>query len=282
VPQTALGVDVARGGKDKTVLTPRYANWFGEQICRPGASTPNGQAVVKLIIEHREGKAAINVDVIGIGTAPQDVAEMSGLAITPMNSAASSTAKDKSGQLSFVNRRAEWWWKLREALDPESGEDLAIPPDRELLADLTAPRWRLMARGIQIESKDEIKARIGRSPDKGESLLYAFANAGGAQGWVDFYSRLAAEARGEKPPVPKEKAPMFGFKRELPEPPKVKLTTTAHMNFAPATGVRYSADEHGVIFAAPEHVRALVRAGCKLPELPSECELTEPSQRAGP
>jgi hypothetical protein len=54
-----------------------------------------------------------------------------------------SSASDKSGRLGFVNLRAEIMWKFREALDPATGQDIALPDDRELLADLTAPRWEL-------------------------------------------------------------------------------------------------------------------------------------------
>jgi hypothetical protein len=55
------------------------------------------------------------------------------------------------------------------------GDGLALPPDRELRADLIAPRWKLSAQGIQIEEKEEIKARLGRSPDSGEAVMYAHA-----------------------------------------------------------------------------------------------------------
>jgi hypothetical protein len=79
----------------------------------------------------------------------------------------------------FVNRRAEWWWKLREALDPATGEDLALPPDQGLLADLCAPRWKLSARGVQVESKEDIIKRLGRSPDRGDSAAYALARDSG-------------------------------------------------------------------------------------------------------
>jgi hypothetical protein len=64
-------------------------------------------------------------------------------------------------------------WRLREALDPDKGENLALPPDTELKADLCAPRWKLTAQGIQIELKDEVKKRIGRSPDKGDAVILA-------------------------------------------------------------------------------------------------------------
>ena len=175
-PITTLGVDVARGGSDKTVLTPRHGFWFGTQRVYPGSSTPDGRAVAQLCLEATPSGArpTVQIDVSGVGSSPYDMARLLGLRAAAMDGSAASIAMDKSGKLGFVNSRAEWWWLLREALDPDSGDDLAIPPERELLADLTAPRWMLRTRGIQIEAKDDIIKRIGRSPDRGESLVYAF------------------------------------------------------------------------------------------------------------
>ena len=65
------------------------------------------------------------------------------------------------------------WWAMREALDPANGDDLALPDDPELLADLCAPKWSLSTSGILIESKDEIIERIGRSPDCGDAVVMA-------------------------------------------------------------------------------------------------------------
>jgi hypothetical protein len=273
VTMTALGVDVARGGKDKTCLTMRYANWFSETVSVPGTSTPDGRSVVRLILEHRQDEAAVNIDVIGCGTSPTDIAEMNGINVTPMNGSAGSDAKDKSGQLGFVNKRAEWHWRLREALDPESGEDMAIPPDRELLADLCAPRWKLMARGIQIESKDEIKMRIGRSPDKGESVLYAHAGAGGAQGWVDYYKRMALRGQGETPPTlrPDRRPTGIGFMRprkEAPAKPTVTMRAlVANANCCLSDGARYSSDgDRFIRNVLPEHIEDLKAMGCVVVE----------------
>ena len=115
-----------------------------------------------------------------------------------MNASESSEAKDMAGVLGFVNQRAEWWWRTREALDPKSGQELALPPDSELRADLCAPRWKLTVRGIQIEAKDEIIKRIGRSPDRGDALVYAHAikTMPGA-GVLEFY-RAELERRNGK------------------------------------------------------------------------------------
>lgn len=192
-PMDTLGVDVARGGRDRTVLSPRHGPWFARQLLYPGTATPDGPSVVGLIVAAIGGqRPAIQFDVIGIGAAVEDIGRQQGLQMVPLNFAAASTARDHSGQLGFLNARAEHYWKLREALDPATGDELALPPDRELLADLAAPRWRLSARGIQIEAKAEIAKRIGRSPDKGDALVYAhalpFTPSGG---WLEYYRERA-------------------------------------------------------------------------------------------
>jgi len=62
---------------------------------------------------------------------------------------------------------------MREALDPINGDDMALPPDSQLMSDLVAPMWRLTPQGVQIESKEDIKKRLGRSPDKGDAVVIA-------------------------------------------------------------------------------------------------------------
>ena len=192
-PLDALGVDVARGGRDRTVVTPRHGLWFGPPQAFAGSETPDGGAVVALLVPLLSTRASVQIDVIGVGAAVYDAARGRGLNAIALSGATGSTARDRSGQLGFANARAEWWWKLREALDPGTGDGLALPPDRELLADLTAPRWRLAGTGIQVERKDEIIARIGRSPDKGDSLVYAHARPlVPGQGLFDFLREAAA------------------------------------------------------------------------------------------
>ena len=176
-PMSALGVDVARGGRDRTIITPRYDNWLGEQLVYPGSSTPDGSAVARLVIAARRDQARVNIDIIGVGSSPYDcLRTMLGYAVVAMNSSEASTKRDKTGQLGFVNQRAEWWWAMRDALDPDGDTELALPPDPELKSDLCAPSWKVTARGIQVESKDEIIKRIGRSPDKGDSAVYAVSS----------------------------------------------------------------------------------------------------------
>jgi hypothetical protein len=62
------------------------------------------------------------------------------------------------------------FWVLREALNPENGLDVALPPDPELLSDLTSLRYEVRATGIIVEEKKKIAERLGRSPDCADAV----------------------------------------------------------------------------------------------------------------
>ncbi len=172
-----MGVDVSRGGRDRTVLTPRYGKFFDKQKVYPGKLIDDGDKVVQLVVGATPINTTVVVDVIGVGSSPFDGLKRLRPTVA-MNGAEASTARDKTNRLGFVNKRAEWHWKVREMLDPANGEDPAIPDDPELFADLSAPTWELTRQGIKIESKEDISARIHRSPDKGESLIYSAVPCG--------------------------------------------------------------------------------------------------------
>ena len=172
---SAVGVDPARGGKDQTVISKRRDNWFAPLEKHPGSTTPDGSAVAVLAVDALgdEKGCPINIDLISIGSSPYDILMSQSLSVFGINFAEGSDATDRSGKLKFRNVRAEAYWRMREALDPKTGDDLALPPDKELLADLTAPRWKITTFGIQVESKDDIKKRLGRSPDCGDAAVLA-------------------------------------------------------------------------------------------------------------
>ena len=173
VPLTALGVDVARGGDDQTVICKRFGNWFPPLLKWEGHATKDGPQVAALAIGALDGEmeATVNVDVIGVGSSVYDsLATQESVNVTGVNFAAGSNAFDRSGRLEMRNMRSEAYWKVRESLDPTKGDDLAIAPDNELLADLTAPRWKMTPSGVLIESKEDIKKRIGRSTDCGDAF----------------------------------------------------------------------------------------------------------------
>lgn len=176
-PMDTVGVDPAMGGLDSLTLAPRHGDWFAPIIAVPGNDVPTGVAAAGHVIRHIRDGAVAQVDNIGIGAACYEHLQASNVVCAAMDARQASSARDRSGTLGFVNKRAEWWWAMREALDPETGDNLALPPDSELRADLAAPTWEPTPRGVKVESKEDIRERLGRSTDKGDAVVMALPQA---------------------------------------------------------------------------------------------------------
>lgn len=174
----SIGVDMAQGGMDETVFAIRVdGRAIREIMAFPGADTPDGPSAAALAVRHIRNKARPNIDMGGgYGQSMYDHLAGNNIPAEKMNGAeASHWVTPDDARLVCVNKRAEWWWRLRMALDPGGNEAIRLPPDERLTADLSAPTWKLTPRGIQIESKDDIRKRLGRSPDRGDAVVMAFA-----------------------------------------------------------------------------------------------------------
>jgi hypothetical protein len=199
---TALGVDVAQGGADRSVIAPRYGPWYAPIHEKPGILTATGSEMAAFVVSVRRDNAITVIDVGGgYGGGTKLRLGDNEIPVRPFNAANGSNERTKDKQLAFVNKRAEALWRFREALDPDQphGSPIALPPDPQILADLTAARWKLTSRGIQIESKDELKKadRLGRSPDKGDAIVIAWSE--GEKGLV-IAQRKASRAAAVIPP----------------------------------------------------------------------------------
>jgi hypothetical protein len=176
----AVGVDVARGGKDNTVIAKRTGCYIHPLVVVPGTATPDGPTVAAMVAREvvGHGSPVVNVDVIGVGGSVVDTLrkDYSHISSVGVNAAEGSEKRDKSGKLKFANKRAELYWTFREMLDPASGFDIELPDDRRLFVDLCSAKWSITARGIQVESKEDIHKRIQRSTDFGDAVLLAFAD----------------------------------------------------------------------------------------------------------
>ena len=164
-----IGVDPARGGIDRTVLAVSRGDVV-QVYGYPGSKTPDGSSVVQLILQHWTSESNINLDVIGIGASVIDYLRDLGYSCKAVNFSSASHRRDRSGLLKFSNLRTEIFWNLRDELDPHYNPTIALPPDPGVLSELTAIRYRLSHRGIQCESKDEIRSRIGRSTDVADAI----------------------------------------------------------------------------------------------------------------
>lgn len=185
-PLEALGVDCSGTGKDRTVLAPRHGVDVGE-LERPRktrvAGAPDqvgleematsGRIVAKLT-PYPKAKAVVDAGGLGSGVVGRAREKMGRSRIVAFVAGAGTKRKDRNREFGFVNVRSAAWWNLREMLDPDFDPDLALPPDDDLTGDLTAPHWHEVSGGkIGVESKDEIRKRLGRSTDAGDAVVQA-------------------------------------------------------------------------------------------------------------
>lgn len=167
------GVDVARFGTDRSVLTKRWGRvvpekpraWRGldlMQLC--GAIKAEWDATGS-----QARPIEIFVDVIGIGAGVVDRLREMGLPVRGIN-VAESPAFDPNGQ--YLNLRAELWGKGKAWL---MARDCRLPQDENLL-ELAVPRYSFGSNGkMKIESKEDMKKRGLRSPDFADSFLLTLA-----------------------------------------------------------------------------------------------------------
>jgi hypothetical protein len=176
-PVTALGVDIARSDfGDKTSIARQQEQTITQLDRYAIADTTPVVGYVSNLLEKWHGSYAV-VDVIGIGSGPYDqLRERFATRAVPFNASESSDARDRSRELEFSNKRAAAWWHMRELLDPAFDSQIALPPCDLLTGDLTAPRrGRMTSAGkLTVESKPDIRKRLGRSPDDGDAVVMAF------------------------------------------------------------------------------------------------------------
>ncbi len=168
-----MGVDVARGGGDNTIIARRHHRWYDEPLTYPGKQTPDGPAVAGLVVAARRDDAPVNIDVIGVGSSPYDFLHDMRVQVQGVNVSEASGATVRSGRLGFFNQRSQLAWQFREMLDPQYNEGVALPPDPRLKADLCAYTWTLRNGKIYVHSREEIIDKIGRSPDYGSAYFLA-------------------------------------------------------------------------------------------------------------
>ena len=181
----SFGLDVAEAGADKTVialLTGTYVQYFkhiqveGDDIIKQAHEIEMLMAGLK--------RTAIGIDAIGIGGGLASYLKHRQYRVVPIKVSRATKRKDKHGIFSFLNVRAEMWWRMREALDPSGDHPISLPPSVALRTELTGVKFeRTPNDKIKIEPKSAIKERIGKSPDIAEAIILA----------------LYAQRRGSKP-----------------------------------------------------------------------------------
>jgi len=171
---TGLGADIGRGG-DPSVICLQCSNAIKEFRRIENKDVMSIAGLVNGLLQlHKKAKASI--DVIGIGAGVVDrLREEKELAprIIAFNASSHTDSKDRSGELGFINMRSASWWAVRELLQ---NDEIDLPHDDELTGELVSPKWKVMSGGkIQVESKDDIKKRLGRSTNYADTVIQVFA-----------------------------------------------------------------------------------------------------------
>lgn len=166
--QVWLGVDVAQYGNAKTVIT-RYSNGKVLEKQRTHAKKDLMEVcglVVKEAMNSSPGLMCITIDDTGLGGGVTSRLRELGYPVNPM----SFVRRPKRPQ-QFKGLRDEAYWELREMF--RAGE-IAIPDDGELISQLSAFKYKVDSRNrIVIETKDDMRKRGLKSPDKADSLMIA-------------------------------------------------------------------------------------------------------------
>lgn len=179
-----VGVDVARGGGDQTVLAYRRGPCVTHLELHHAEDTMRTTARVQGALG--AGCSQAVVDSIGVGAGVVDRLRELKENVVPYTGSAKTSARTRDRTHGFVNTRSAAYWRLRELLDPAFEPSVMLPAgDDLLLSDLSAPSWDEVTGippRIQVEPKERLVARLGRSPDRGDAVVMAFWNVAGVGG----------------------------------------------------------------------------------------------------
>lgn len=174
-----IAYDIARMGDDRTVIG-RFEGRLRmeERIIRQAKTTETTGHISRLADDN--GIKFLTGDAIGVGAGPSDVLDdmkddnnkdeqgnpMPKYNVHRIISSASPINKHK-----FYNIRDEMWWTVRELFQ---NKQIPMVVDEELICELSALRYKPDSKGrIKVESKEDMKKRLGKSPDKADMFVMA-------------------------------------------------------------------------------------------------------------
>jgi phage terminase large subunit len=164
-----FGIDVARFGDDEIVFWKRQGKASFMPIRMRGLETVFGAAHA-LRCANEWGADSIQIDTGTFGAAWYDIITnaMSCTYCLPVNFGGKPFHPQR-----FRNKRAEMLWDTCIAIK----EGMALPPVPEMVAGLSSMQYtHTLAGQIQVEEKDQVKARLGRSPDLEDALMCTYAH----------------------------------------------------------------------------------------------------------
>ena len=162
-----IGVDVARFGDDSTTIWRRQGLWVDKPLIYKGLNTM--EVADRVIEAMRQWNAdAVFIDVGGLGAGVVDrIRQLGYQNISDINFGNQALNPER-----YVNIRAEMYFKARDFL--QGGGSLPDVP--ALKQELTVTEYSYNPSGkIQLCKKEDIKEKLGRSPDLADGFVLTFA-----------------------------------------------------------------------------------------------------------
>jgi hypothetical protein len=190
-----IGVDVARFGSDASAICLRQGNMIlGDGIkTKRGLNTMQVVGWVRSEIEALKKKnleiGDVCIDSIGLGAGVVDRLLEEGVDVRGINVGESPTIAGN-----YLNLRTELWEKARSWFE---GLDVVIPNDEGLIMELCSVGYGFSSTGkTKVESKDEIRKRLGSSPDSADALILTFASYASRNASKSWTKPLLREMKG--------------------------------------------------------------------------------------
>ena len=181
-----LGVDVAGMGRDATCYVLRRDNWVASfDTHNSGGVADHMKVAGKIMVARRQNIGLyVSIDTIGEGAGVYSrCVELEDEPHYILSCKYSESAKtpngrelsDITGQNKFFNMRAYLFWAVRDWLNPRNNTGAMLPPDDKFDEEATEIKFSAKSNGkLYIEPKEDIKERLGRSPDKFDALANTF------------------------------------------------------------------------------------------------------------
>jgi hypothetical protein len=175
-----ISVDVARSGGDSTIIGRRIGYAITEFETHNREDTMKTAARVSALIHDADaGRPRVVgvIDTVGVGGGVYDRLRELRLPVAAYTGSAKTGFRDVTGEYGMSHTRSGAYWNLRQLLDPANNSMLMLPPDDLMVSDLTTPTWDIgsgVPPKIVVEKKDDVVARLGRSPDRGDMVAMAF------------------------------------------------------------------------------------------------------------
>lgn len=179
--QSRLGLDVARGGVDRSAFARRRGLKAYRIITESSMTNGPGLAglTMKMQEEHQIERVFVD-NTGGFGSSVIDSLDMAAatMDVTPIH------YNEKAQDKRYFNKRTEMWVRMRDWVRKGG----CLPNDPELAVELTTPKVFFHGGKMRLEEKEQIKARLGKSPDKGDALAQTFADVEQPSFFADYSS----------------------------------------------------------------------------------------------